>query len=33
MLNTITPVENLNYQLIIDTADNEWDIVKEEIQK
>lgn len=33
MLDTITPVENLNYQLIIDTADNEWDIVKGEIQK
>lgn len=33
MLDTITPVENFNYQLIIDTDDNEWDILKEEIQK
>ena len=31
MLNTITPVENLNYQLIIDTADNGMGYCKDQL--
>lgn len=33
MLSEIVPAENLNYQFIVDTDDNKWEAVKDEIQK
>ena len=33
LLSEIVPVENLNYQFIVDTDDSNWEAVKEEIQK
>ena len=33
MLSKMVPVENLNYQFIVDTDDSKWETVKDEIQK
>lgn len=33
ILSAIMPIANLNYQLIIDTDDEKWEFVKEEVQK
>ena len=33
MLSKIVPVENLNYQFIVDTDDSKWAAAKDEIQK
>lgn len=33
MLSEMAPLENLNYQFIIDTDDSKWETVKDEIQK
>ncbi len=33
LLSEIVPAENLNYQFLVDTDDNKWEAVKEEIQK
>lgn len=33
LLSEMVPVENLNYQFIVDTDDSKWETVKDEIQK
>ncbi len=33
MLSKIVPIENLNYQFIVDTDDSKWAAAKDEIQK
>ena len=33
MLSEMVPLENLNYQFIVDTDDSKWETVKDEIQK
>lgn len=33
MLSKIVPIENLNYQFIVDTDDSKWAAAKDEIQR
>ena len=32
-LSALMPVENLNYQVLLDTADSDWEQVREEVRK